>query len=85
MEYLDKIKEACANHQFPDSVWVEQLQEYLEDIEIRKALNVEAALKYSKTEKGKLKRREAQARYYQRKKLEKNIIPTPPPTPVSPL
>jgi len=84
MEYMDKIKEACANHTLPDIVWVEQLQEYLEDIEIRRALNAEAVLKYQKTEKGKQKHREAQARYYQRKKMEKTMTaPTPPPTPIS--
>jgi hypothetical protein len=75
MEYLDKIKEACLNHQYPDIIWLEELETYIENIEIRKALNAESVLKYSQTEGGKKKRREAQARYYKRQKdLNKELL-----------
>lgn len=71
MEHLDKIKEACLNHQLPDIIWLEELQTYLEDIEIKKAQNVESVLKYASSEKGREKRRLAQSAYYKREKKKR--------------
>jgi len=72
MEHFIKIKECYEKNTKPDHECFLSLQTYLEDIEIRKALNAECVLKYSQTDQGKLKRREAQARYYKRTHSKKN-------------
>ena len=68
MDQFDKIKNAYENNRIPDRIWLEELQTILEDAILRQAGSKESVLKYSKTEKGKLKRRQAQARYYYRQK-----------------
>jgi hypothetical protein len=74
MEHFNKIKKCYEENTQPDHECIASLQTFLENIEIRKVLNAECVLKYSQTEQGKLKRREAQARYYKRSKTLTNQI-----------
>jgi hypothetical protein len=70
MEFFDKIRELWENGEEADEHLLGQLQEYLEDLEIKKAQATEAVVKYSQTEQGKLRRRIAQRNYRARKKAK---------------
>ncbi len=70
MEYFDKIRELWENGEEADEHLLGQLQEYLEDLEIKKAQATEAVVKYSQTEQGKLRRRIAQRNYRARQKVK---------------
>ncbi len=70
MEFFEKIRELWENGEEADDHLLGQLQEYLEDIEIKKALASESVLKYSQTEHGKMRRRIAQRNYRARKKAK---------------
>ena len=74
MDYIEKIKEACKNHIVPDVVWVQELQDFVENLEIRKALNDESVLKYSQSDKGRATRRKAQKAYYHREKAKRDAL-----------
>jgi hypothetical protein len=74
MDYIEKIKEACKNHIVPDIVWIQELESFVEGLEIRKALNDESVLRYSQSDKGRATRRKAQKAYYHREKAKRDAL-----------
>ena len=74
MEYIELIKDACKNHTIPDIIWVQELETFVENLEIRKALNDASVLKYSQSEKGRASRRKAQKSYYHREKAKREAL-----------
>ena len=74
MEYIELIKDACKNHTIPDIIWVQELETFVENLEIRKALNDASVLKYSQSEKGRASRRKAQKSYYHREKAKRDAL-----------
>ncbi len=70
MEYFEKVRDLWEAGEDADEQLLGQLQEYLEDIELKKARDVEAVLKYSQTEHGRLRRRIAQRNYRARQKAK---------------
>ena len=74
MEFFNKILESHKQNEEPNPEWIKSLQKFIEEVEIRKSLNAECVYKYSQTDQGKLKRRQAQARYQKKKNLEIKTI-----------
>ena len=74
MDYIEKIKEACKNHVVPDYIWIQELETFVENLEIRKALNDASVLKYSQSDKGRESRRKAQKAYYHREKAKREAL-----------
>ncbi len=70
MEFLDQIRDLWEAGEEADEQLLGKLQEFLEDLEIKKAQATEAVVKYSQTEQGKLRRRIAQRNYRARKKAK---------------
>ncbi len=70
MEYLDQIRQLWEAGEEPDEQILGKLQEFLEDLELKKARDTEAVLKYSQTEHGRLRRRIAQRNYRARQKAK---------------
>ncbi len=70
MEYFEKVRDLWEAGEEADEQLLGQLQEYLEDIELKKARDTEAVLKYSQTEHGRLRRRIAQRNYRARQKAK---------------
>ena len=67
MNYFEEIRNLWESGEEADEQLLGQLQEYLEDLEIKKAQQTESVFKYSQTENGKLRRRIAQRNYRSRK------------------
>ncbi len=70
MEFFDQIRDLWEAGEEADEQLLGKLQEFLEDLEIKKAQATEAVVKYSQTEQGKLRRRIAQRNYRARKKAK---------------
>ncbi len=70
MEFLDQIRDLWEAGEEADEQLLDKLQEFLEDLEIKKAQATEAVFKYSQTEQGKMRRRIAQRNYRARKKAK---------------
>ena len=80
MEYINKIKEACANHIVPDIVWVEAVEDLVAELGNRKAASNASTMKYAGSQKGRAARAKAQKAYYHREKAKKEQKdPEPPP------
>ncbi len=70
MEHFEQIRNLWEAGEEADEQLLGKLQEYLEDLEIKKALQTEAVFKYSQSEQGRLRRRIAQRNYRARKKAK---------------
>ena len=75
MEYINKIKEACANHIVPDIVWVEAVEDLVAELGNRKAASNASTMKYAGSEKG----RAARAKAHREKAKKEQKDPDPPP------
>ena len=70
MEHFEQIRNLWEAGEEADEQLLGKLQEYLEDLVIKKALQTEAVFKYSQSEQGRLRRRIAQRNYRARKKAK---------------
>ncbi len=70
MEFFDQIRDLWEAGEEADEQLLGKLQEFLEDLEIKKAQASEAVVKYSQTEQGRLRRRIAQRNYRARQKVK---------------